>query len=204
MDNPKFMKNQIWNEIKMSNQTLPVVSIFLTPFLLLEVRGYAKLYDTTADGPGWWYNTLQIPLFFLFSDYWTYWIHRLYHHRRVYSHFLCMHKLHHRFIIPTPYASQAGHPSEFISLPLAYIIFPLILPLQKVVHIVLIVVITPWNIVIHNGNFVINNSILCTSASHTLHHIYRNCNYSQYFTIFDRLHGTYRKPENWMFQENKR
>lgn len=34
--------------------------------------------------------------------------------------------------------------------------------------------------------------------------MYQNCNYGHYLNIFDRLHGTYRKPEKWMFEENRR
>lgn len=204
LNHPKFMKNQIWNEIKMSIQSFPIVSIFIATLLLLEVRGYSKLYNATADGPGRWYDVLQIPLFFLFSECFAYWNHRFSHHPRVYCHFLYMHKLHHRFIVPTPFSALAAHPIDALSVPFPCLIFPFIFPLQKMVHIGLIVVLNFWNIVIHDGKFRMNNRILVSSASHSLHHVQRKCNFGFYLTIFDRLHGTYRKPENWMFQEKRR
>lgn len=121
MNHPKFLKNQIWLEIKTSLHQLPVIVIFLTPLLQFEIRGYAKLYDTTADGPGWWYNFLQIPLYLVLSDFCSYWIHRSSHFPRVYNHFLFKHKIHHRLIIPTPYGSNAVHSIDGISH--VYIIF---------------------------------------------------------------------------------
>jgi lathosterol oxidase len=32
------------------------------------------------------------------------------------------------------------------------------------------------------------------AANHTLHHLYFNYNYGQYFTLWDRIGGSYRKP----------
>lgn len=203
MNHPKFMKNQIWKEIKMTTQSTPVFLLLATPLILLQVRGYAKLYDTTADGPGLWYNILQIPLFLLFADYCAYWIHRFAHLPRVYKHFLYMHKLHHRFIITTPYAAQATHPIEAFSILLPLMIFPYILPLQKVMHIVLIAAIQLWNVCTHEGKIQINGRILSDAASHSLHHRCPNCNYGHFFTIFDRLHGTYRKPANRLLREKR-
>lgn len=107
LNHPKFLKNQIWQEIKLTNKSIPIMATLIAPIFLLEVRGYAKLYDTTDDGPGWWYNILQFPLFLLFTDFCIYWIHRYLHHPLVYKH---LHKPHHKWIMPTPFASHAFHP----------------------------------------------------------------------------------------------
>lgn len=176
----------------------------MTPVFVLEVRGYAKLYDTTADGPGWWYNFLQIPLFLLFSDFLIYWIHRLSHRPRIYKHVLYMHKLHHKFIIPTPYASYAIHPMEAFVIALPYHIFAFILPLQKLAHIALYAFGNAWIIGLHDGEYLTNNRIINGAACHSLHHTHRNCNYGQFFTLFDRLHGTYLGPENAIVHEKRR
>lgn len=203
MDHPKFMKNQIWLEIKMANQSLPFIAVLMTPLFLLEVRGYANLYNTVADGPGWWYEIMQIPLFLLFSDFYNYWLHRFAHHPRVYKHHLYMHKLHHKFIITTPYSSYALHPMEGFAQAFPYRIFAFILPLRKVVSIGLFVFLTFWSVGVHDGGFLSNNCVVNGAACHSLHHIHRDCNYGQYFTLFDRLHGTYRKPEAMTFQEER-
>ena len=70
------------------------------------MRGYAKLYEDPADAPFALYNVLQFPLFILFTDFFIYWIHRGLHHPKIYK---TLHKPHHRWIMPTPYASHAFH-----------------------------------------------------------------------------------------------
>lgn len=70
------------------------------------MRGNSKLYDLTEAGPELWYNVVQIPFSLLFTDFFIYWIHRGLHHRLVYK---TLHKPHHRWIMPTPYASHAFH-----------------------------------------------------------------------------------------------
>lgn len=192
LKHPKFLKNQIWQEIKMTNTSMPIAAIFYAPIILLEVRGYSRLYDTTDDGPGWWYNILQVPLFSLFSELYVYGIHRLLHHPIAYKH---IHKSHHKWIVPTPFASHAFHPIDALLHSLQFRIFPFIFPLQKVVHIVLFVFANFFSIVVHDVNFIPNNPIVLSSASHAIHHSDFVVNFGQYSTIFDRLGGTYRSPE---------
>jgi Delta7-sterol 5-desaturase len=88
-------------EIKQTMRSMPIMSLYTFPMFLLEVRGYSKLYDTTADGPGAWYNFFQFPLFLVFTDCCIYWIHRWLHLPAVYKR---LHKPHHKvcflFLIP--------------------------------------------------------------------------------------------------------
>lgn len=204
MNHPKFLKNQIWLEFRESTHSLAIAFIFITPLLLLEVRGYAKLYDTTADGPGWWYNVLQIPLFLLSAEFCFYWIHRLSHHPRVYRYSLFNHKVHHRFVIPTPYATGATHPIEGITFAYLYNILAFIFPFQKMIHMLLIVFLVLWNVRIHAGTFLINGGGIFTDAAvHSLHHKYHNCNFGQSFVFFDRLFGTYREPDQTNTESKK-
>lgn len=49
-----------------------------------------------------------------------------------------------------------------------------------------------------------NNPIVNGAACHALHHSCFESNYGQFFTAFDRLGGTYRKPEDWMFEKDRR
>lgn len=132
-----------------------------------------------------------------------YWTHRLSHHPRAYKHNLYMHKLHHRFVVPTPYASHAIHPMEGFVLALPYHVFPCVLPFQKDVLLGMYTFANLWSVGIHDGKFLSNNRIVNGAACHALHHTYRNCNYGQYFTLFDRLFGTYRQPDHGMFQEDR-
>nr|KMM63899.1 C-5 sterol desaturase [Coccidioides posadasii RMSCC 3488] len=51
VNHPKYLKNQIRQEIAQTSRALPVMAILTVPFFLAEVRGYGKIYDTFAEGP---------------------------------------------------------------------------------------------------------------------------------------------------------
>lgn len=201
MKHPKYLKNQVWLEIKQTNKSLPVMAIITLPIFLAEVRGYGKLYDTTSDGPGLWYDILQLPMFVIFTDFCIYWIHRGLHHPLVYKN---VHKPHHKWIMPTPYASHAFHPLDGFAQGLPYHIFPFFFPLQKVTYVVLFVFVNFWTILIHDGEYVYNSKVINGAACHTLHHLYFNYNYGQYTTLWDRLGNSYRQPHEEMFKKDKK
>jgi Delta7-sterol 5-desaturase len=200
LNHPKFLKNQIWLEILQANYSMPLMAIYTTPCFLLEVRGYTKLYDLSSDGPGVWYDWLQFPLFLLFTDFWIYWIHRGLHHPLVYKH---LHKAHHKWIMPSPYASHAFHPLDGFAQSFPYHVFPFLFPLQKVASVALFVFVNFWTIMIHDGEYVSNNPVINGSACHALHHTKFEVNYGQFTTFADRLGGTYRCPEESMFFKDK-
>jgi lathosterol oxidase len=177
MNHPKFIKNQIWLEIKQANQSMPFMALCTAPLMALEVRGYSKLYDTVDQGPGLWYTVAQFPIFLLFTDLCIYWIHRYLHHPLIYKR---LHKPHHKWIMPTPYASHAFHPLDGFSQSLPYHIFPFIFPLQKMAYVVLFVFVNFWSILIHDGEYMTNNPIVNGAACHS------------------------RMPEAWMFEREKK
>lgn len=142
---PRFLKNQVRQEIRQAIEAIPVMSILTTLFFVVEVRGYAKLYDSPEQGPGWWYTYLQFPLFIAFTDLCIYWIHRGLHHPLVYKR---LHKPHHKWIMPTPYASHAFHPLDGFAQSVPYHVFPFIFPLQKFAYIALFIFINVWTIFI--------------------------------------------------------
>lgn len=197
-NHPKYLKNQIRLEIKQTSISLPIMAIFTVPFFLAEVRGYSKLYDTTADGPGLWYNILQFPIFICFTDFFIYWIHRYLHHPAIYKR---LHKPHHKWIMPTPFASHAFHPLDGWSQSVPYHVFPFILPLQKWAYVVLFVFINVWTVLIHDGEYIAESPIINGAACHTMHHLYFNYNYGQFTTLWDRLGGSYRKPNDELFRK---
>ncbi|KAI4139549.1 MAG: hypothetical protein L6R39_006231 [Caloplaca ligustica] len=198
---PKYLKNQVRLEIKQASIALPIMAIFTVPFFVGEVRGYGKLYDAPADAPFWLYNILQFPFFFCFTDFFIYWIHRGLHHPRVYR---TLHKPHHKWIMPTPYASHAFHPVDGFAQSVPYHVFPFIFPLNKVAYIVLFAFINIWTVFIHDGEYVANSSFINGAACHTMHHLYFNYNYGQFTTLWDRFGGSYRKPNEELFQRESK
>ncbi|KAI9677595.1 MAG: c-5 sterol desaturase [Caeruleum heppii] len=193
---PKFLKNQIRQEIRQTLHALPVMAIFTVPMFVAEVRGHSKLYDASAEGPGRWYDILQFPIFIMFTDCFVYWIHRGLHYPAIYKR---LHKPHHKWIVPSPYASHAFHPLDGFSQGFPYHVFPFIFPLQKFAYITLFVFINIWTVFIHDGEYVANSPIINGAACHTMHHLYFNFNYGQFTTLWDRLGGSYRKPNPELF-----
>jgi lathosterol oxidase len=166
--------------------------------MLAEVRGYSKLYDSLSEAPFPLYNILQFPFFILFTDFFIYWIHRGLHHRSVYK---SLHKPHHKWIVPTPYASHAFHPVDGFAQSVPYHLFPFVFPLQKFAFIGLFGFINFWTIFIHDGEYYANSPIINGAACHTGHHLYFNVNYGQFTTLWDRLGGSYREPNPELFKK---
>lgn len=198
---PKFLKNQVRQEIRQALEAIPVMAILTALCFLAEVRGYAKLYDSPEQGPGWWYTYLQFPLFIAFTDMCIYWIHRGLHHPLVYKR---LHKPHHKWVMPTPYASHAFHPLDGFSQSVPYHVFAFIFPLQKVAYLVLFVFINIWTIFIHDGEYISDSPIINGAACHSLHHSLSQVNYGQFTTLWDRIGGTYSRPGKAMFQKKDR
>ncbi|CAM1510329.1 Fc.00g006640.m01.CDS01 [Cosmosporella sp. VM-42] len=200
LNHPRFLKNQVRLEMIQANKSMPIMALVTAPLFLLEVRGYGKLYDTTEDGPGAWYNIAQFPLFLVFTDFCIYWIHRYLHHPLIYKH---LHKPHHKWIMPTPFASHAFHPLDGFAQSIPYHLFPFIFPLQKLAYVALFVFVNLWSVMIHDGEYLTSNPVVNGAACHSLHHSRFEVNYGQFFTAFDRMGGTYKMPEAWMFEKEE-
>ncbi|GME66099.1 Sterol delta -desaturase erg3 protein [Neofusicoccum parvum] len=195
---PKFLKNQVKLEIAQAVRAIPVIAVFTTPIFVLEVRGHSKMYDSSSDGPGLWYDLAQFPLFITFTDFCIYWIHRYLHHPSIYKRF---HKPHHKWIMPSPFASVAFHPVDGFLQSLPYHIYPFLFPLQKFGYIILFTFVQIWTVVIHDGEYVAENPVINGAACHTMHHLYFNYNYGQFTTLWDRIGGSYRRPDDALFQK---
>lgn len=145
MQHPRFLKNQVAQEIAQGLSSIPVISLLTAPFFVAEIRGFSKLYDFSSEAPFWGYTLLQYPLFILFTDSGIYWIHRGLHHPWVYR---WCHKPHHKWVVPTPYASYAFHPLDGWAQSLPYHVFPLLFPLQKCAYLGLFMFVTLWTVLI--------------------------------------------------------
>ena len=164
---PKYLKNQVRLEIKQTMWSMPTMSIFTAAFFVAEVRGHAKFYELPSEAPFALYNFIQFPFFLIFTDFFIYWIHRGLHHPMVYK---TLHKPHHRWIMPTPYASHAFHPVDGFSQSIPYHVFPFLFPLNKLAYLGLFFFINVWTIFIHDGEYMSNSPILNGAACHTMHH----------------------------------
>ncbi|TPX30871.1 hypothetical protein SmJEL517_g05676 [Synchytrium microbalum] len=187
---PKYLPNQISKEIIMTLQNLPIISILTAPWWFAELRGYSKLYDR-IDDYGWGYLAFSAFFFMAFTDMLIYMIHRAEHHPSVYW---WLHKPHHMWKVPTPFASHAFHPLDGYVQSLPYHIFIFLFPLHSMLYLGLFVFVNFWTISIHDGAHLYGGGILNGAAHHTIHHLEFNFNFGQYFTLWDRLGGSYRYP----------
>jgi lathosterol oxidase len=53
---------------------------------------------------------------------------------------------------------------------------------------------------IHDGEYATNSPVINGAACHTMHHLYFNYNYGQFTTLWDRLGGSYRQPNEELFR----
>jgi len=195
MRHPRFLKNQVWLEIQCSLRGFPGMMLLTLPWFQAEVMGYSMLYDG-LDTYGYFYLIASVPLFLLFTDYCIYWIHRWLHIPILYKY---IHKPHHKWIIPTPFSSHAFHAVDGYLQSVPYHLFIFIFPLHRILYLVLFVLINFWTIFIHDSDMVTGHpleKIINGPAHHTLHHMYFNVNYGQYFTWADRAGNSYRQPES--------
>ncbi|KAG6907280.1 hypothetical protein DXG01_009585 [Tephrocybe rancida] len=195
MRHPRFLKNQVKLEIQCSLRAFPGMMLMTLPVFQAEVLGYSKLYDG-LDTYGYFYLFASVPLFLLFTDYCIYWIHRWLHLPIFYKH---IHKPHHKWLIPTPFASHAFHPVDGYLQSVPYHLFIFLFPLHRILYLVLFVLVNFWSIFIHDSDMITGHAlekIINGPAHHTLHHLYFNVNYGQYFTWADRAGSSYRQPES--------
>ncbi|KAI0635735.1 hypothetical protein C8Q77DRAFT_1155502 [Trametes polyzona] len=193
MKHPRFLKNQIKLEIQMSLRAFPMMTVLTLPWFLGDVRGYSRLYHS-VDEYGWGYLVFSIFFFLVFTDYCIYWIHRWEHHPICYK---WLHKPHHKWIIPTPWASYAFHPLDGYLQSVPYHLFVYIFPMHRMLYLGMFVLVNFWTILIHDSDMITGHpleKIINGPAHHTLHHMFFTVNYGQYFTWADRMGNSYRQP----------
>uniref|UniRef100_A0AAY5EJ86 Fatty acid hydroxylase domain-containing protein n=1 Tax=Electrophorus electricus TaxID=8005 RepID=A0AAY5EJ86_ELEEL len=190
MKHPQFLEVRTILFTSILSNSIPTVALFFA-----EVRGYSKLYDNVSESPlGWPGLVFSMLSFLFFTDMCIYWIHRFLHHKLIYKRF---HKPHHIWKIPTPFASHAFHPVDGFLQGLPYHIYPFLFPLHKILYLVLYVFVNIWTISIHDGDYRVPGlleQIINGAAHHTDHHLFFDFNYGQYFTLWDRIGGSYRHP----------
>jgi len=196
---PKFLKNQIRKEIWLSVKSFPLLSLVTILWFFGEVRGYSKLYHNVSDY-GWPYFIFSILFFIAFTDCGVYWIHRFEHHPSMYW---WLHKQHHTWKVSTPFASFAFHPLDGYFQSIPYHVFVYLFPFNSWAYLIAFVLIQMWTVSIHDGAYFTSHPWINSSAHHSVHHLEFNYNYGQYFTLWDRIGGSYRRPtemfENDMF-----
>ncbi|GAU88675.1 hypothetical protein RvY_01325 [Ramazzottius varieornatus] len=195
---PQYLKNQVQMEIECSLKSIPYMSLLSTVMFLLEVRGHGKLFDHFSETSlGYWSVPVYSASFIVFTDSLIYWIHRALHSKYLYKR---LHKTHHKWKIPTPFASHAFNPIDGFLQSSPYHIYVFLFPMHKWTYLGLFVFVNVWTVSIHDGNYQVPErlkQIINGAAHHMDHHVYYNYNYGQFFTLWDRLGKSYRNPSSF-------
>lgn len=199
-NHPRYLKNQMYLEMHLALTSIPWMSIMTCLWFVFELRGYSKLYTVLdMSNGGWKQLVFELVSFILFTDCGIYLAHRWLHWPRVYK---AIHKPHHKWLVCTPFASHAFHPIDGYFQSLPYHLYPMIMPLNKYFYLLLFTFVNFWSIMIHDANHMSNNPYVNGTACHTVHHLYFNYNYGQFTTLWDRLGGSYRRPEDDLFDKD--
>lgn len=157
-------------------------------------RDITRLYvDVSAYGLG--YLGISYALVLLLQDTYFYFIHRLFHHPKLFRWF---HQGHHRSHHPTPWTSFAFDPPEAAVQSLFLLTIVFILPLHLVTVIAVLITMTVWAVVNHLGLDLLSPKFphywlsrwFIGPAHHSIHHHRYRLHYGLYFTFWDRLLGT--------------
>ncbi len=154
--------------------------------------GRTALYSSVREHGLWW-----LPLSFVLAlfaiDAGLYYSHRLLHNRFFFRH---VHRIHHRYVAPTIFTTTAMHPIEFLTFTFFLALPAFVIPMHASVYIAVIGytyligmidhagIRVRWKLPLHSDN-----------RFHDEHHLYFHCNYGHHTALFDRLHGTARRPD---------
>jgi lathosterol oxidase len=167
MRHPRFLKNQVRKEIIQSESSFPGMILLTLPWFFGEVRGWSKVYGGLGEVGeyGWGYLVFSAfwcvavprtlyrqtdlqpfhPRFLFVTDFGVYCIHRGLHHPAIYKY---IHKPHHKWLIPTPFASHAFHPMDGYAQSLPYHIYVYVFPIHRILFLALFVFVNCWSILV--------------------------------------------------------
>lgn len=187
---------QLRRELTYSFITLIIFTLSGYGVYLLYIESYTVVYllTTRADLI---YIPVSIVLMMLFHDTYFYWTHRLLHLPGWYQK---IHTVHHLSTNPSPFTSLAFHPVEAIIQAGVLPLMVMIVPAHPVAILCFLVYMVVKNVRGHAGYEFTSRSYRDTGwrklkgypIHHNIHHLKGRDNYGLYFTMWDRLMGTFR------------
>lgn len=178
-----------FRELCLSVASLAMLAAMLGGVRVLTDLGWTRVYDHIGER-SFGYFVLSVAVIAVVHDTYYYFAHRAMHSRLLFRH---VHRIHHEFTNPTPFASYAFHPFEAV-IELAVIgALLLVMPIHLWAVGVYYVIFTALNVVSHLGFELYPAWVsrwFITSAHHNLHHTRFIGHYMLLFNIWDRALGT--------------
>jgi sterol desaturase/sphingolipid hydroxylase (fatty acid hydroxylase superfamily) len=184
----------IRRDIKLSMCSAVIFAVCAAMIVSSYDSGITQLY-ADVHSYGLWYLGLSYVLVLLLQDTYFYFIHRLFHHPKLFRWF---HQGHHQSSNPTPWTSFAFDPPEAVIQSLFLIAIVFILPLHFITVIAILITMTVWSVVNHLGLDLFSPTFphhwlgrwFIGPAHHSIHHCRYHLHYGLYFTFWDWLLGT--------------
>lgn len=186
--------NRIRWDIQLSIQSTTIFALTATSIVWLYESKRALLY-TELQKYGTWYLVVSFVSSLFLQDTYFYFIHRAFHHPRL---FRWLHFGHHRSGKPTPWTSFAFDLPEAIAQAIFLVGLVFIIPLHFITLGALMMTMTIWAVITHVGfqwlapSSMVNwlGTWLIGSVHHSIHHRNYKSNYGLYFTFWDRVFDT--------------
>ncbi len=196
---------QVRREMQYSIGTLIIFALLDIIMIWLNEIGVSKLYFDVADY-GWGYLCASFFITVLIHDAYFYAIHRLMHVKPIYER---VHKVHHTFTNPTPFAAYAFHPLEAALEFGVVVVLVLVMPIHIAVLIIFVVYMLTMNSLAHLGFEFFPKGFarhpigkwFLTATHHNIHHRTFRYNFGFYFTFWDRVLGTNHPHYEDLFDE---
>ena len=155
-------------------------------------QGFETPIYTDVAEYGWAYTLLSGVGLFILNDAGAYYVHRALHTKTL---FRLIHRHHHRYVATSPYVTVAVHPLELMALQASSFLPLFVFPFHAGAIGAVLVYILVLNIVDHSG-VRLRSSLPWQGPSmyHDDHHVHFHCNFGQHLMLWDRLHGTLRRP----------
>jgi lathosterol oxidase len=153
--------------------------------------GKTKVYFNIADR-GWTWFIASIVIYLVVVETAVYWIHRALHTRWLYLH---VHRMHHADRVPTSLSSYAFHPLDAFMQAVPQHLLVLLLPIHIGVYVAFLSFTAVWTVLIHDRVPLVAWRGINNTTHHAVHHWFQRYNLGQFFTLWDRLGGTYRDPD---------
>ncbi|KAF9410056.1 hypothetical protein HW555_010750 [Spodoptera exigua] len=181
------------HEVMVGTISLLIVGSFSAFLACYIYNGNPSTVYFQFDEYGWLWFFLQFPVIFLYADYTTYILHRLYHTPWLYKHF---HKLHHKYKQPTAFSVTAIHPFEILHVQLTSCLPLFTIPVHWLSFYSVAIYVYYHGIIDHSGiNFKAQwwQPWQPDAEFHDQHHEFFHCNFGFNMSLWDKLHGTMRK-----------
>jgi len=182
----------IRRSIKWSIISIVGNAVLTAPIHWAIAQGYSQIYWEVGDY-SWGWMALSALLVLVITETAIYWIHRWLHADFLFRH---VHTTHHSFRVTTSWAGVAFNPLDSFAQALPHHLCAFLFPMHIGLYLFFVAFVTLWAVLIHDRVTLVRWDFINYTGHHTLHHWYSDYNFGQFFTVWDKLMGTWRSPDD--------